>query len=265
MPRRSRLMALSLARLGLQSSQIRSSPEGQKGRLVNANLGVLDDNAGVVQHATLASTRNERSDAETFQTHDYAHTPDWHATRHQHAQRFLDQFVRQNAREIGDLPIDLIVRPVGMYTTEGIVYKGLQVLLEDAEFEINPLRLTGCIIPRVTSCDHTWTGTCGTGGLSTLRKFVLDGRSSRAEWIVQGLPLNKLILTGESPREFHDLAENIIISTIVGVVTIAAITAGKEALKRNILSRDPQPPTELALKSCLGPWARQWSGLYTGI
>jgi len=104
--------------------------------LVDANLGVLDDNAGEVQHATLASTRNERSDAETFQAFGFSHTPDWHGTRHQHAQRFVDQFVRQNAREIGELSVEYIIIPVRMYTTERIVYEELQHLLEDTDFEV---------------------------------------------------------------------------------------------------------------------------------
>ena len=68
---------------------------------------------------------------------------------------------------------------------------------------------------------------------------------------LQGLPIDRMILTKEKPKELQDLAGNAMTSTVVCVVILAALITFKEVLKEGAESRVQavvQPKVEFALK-----------------
>ncbi|RAK96334.1 putative SNF2 family helicase [Aspergillus ibericus CBS 121593] len=86
----------------------------------------------------------------------------------------------------------------------------------DREVEIRAFGILGCITP------------CGIPFLTT-RGGPLCGLESLA---LQGLPLERLLLTRESQRELQDLAGNAMSSTVVGAAVLAALIVGYKVLKR---------------------------------
>lgn len=68
---------------------------------------------------------------------------------------------------------------------------------------------------------------------------------------LQGLPIDRMILTKEKPKELQDLAGNAMTSTVVCAVILAALITFKDVLKEGAESRPQavvQPKVEFALK-----------------
>ncbi|PWY93181.1 hypothetical protein BO94DRAFT_573354 [Aspergillus sclerotioniger CBS 115572] len=91
----------------------------------------------------------------------------------------------------------------------------------DREIDIRAPGIAGCITP------------CGMPYLTT-RGGPLCGLESLA---LQGLPLDRLLLTRESQRELQDLAGNAMSSTVVGAAVLAALITGCRVLEKG----DRQP------------------------
>ena len=104
--------------------------------LMGVNLGVLDDATGIYPSDYSVITRIDKSEAENFRAYGYVYTMAWHGMRHQHAQTFLDQFVRQNMPKISKLPVQQSIQPHSMYAIENVTHKELQYQIESTNFKV---------------------------------------------------------------------------------------------------------------------------------
>ncbi|KAL4736993.1 hypothetical protein BDV11DRAFT_172351 [Aspergillus similis] len=95
----------------------------------------------------------------------------------------------------------------------------------DREMDSRAFGIVGCITP------------CGIPYMTT-RGGPLCGLESLA---LQGLPLDRLLLTQESQRELQDLAGNAMSSTVVGAAILSALIAGHKVLKKGDFSRTSKP------------------------
>ncbi|KAI9753984.1 MAG: peptide transporter ptr2 [Chaenotheca gracillima] len=86
------------------------------------NLGIDDDAPGVLRSSNAKKMQRDRTAAETFRAFKDIRSPAWHTNRHAVAQRFLDQFVRQNIAEIDEIPFTEELRPVFLSAAERAIY-----------------------------------------------------------------------------------------------------------------------------------------------
>ncbi|GAA6053725.1 hypothetical protein JCM3770_003185 [Rhodotorula araucariae] len=92
--------------------------------LLNVHLGINDDSEGV---ADAVKTRNsEATMAEKFRSYCDVRTRAWHIRRDQVAQRFLDQYARQNVAEIEDIPLETELVGVRLPGAEMAIYRELE-------------------------------------------------------------------------------------------------------------------------------------------
>ncbi|KAL6234151.1 hypothetical protein BDW75DRAFT_213122 [Aspergillus navahoensis] len=97
----------------------------------------------------------------------------------------------------------------------------------DREMDSRAFGIVGCITP------------CGIPYMTT-RGGPLCGLESLA---LQGLPLDRLLLTQESQRELQDLAGNAMSSTVVGAAILSALIAGHKVLKKGDSLKKRRPDT----------------------
>ncbi|KAL2829835.1 hypothetical protein BJY01DRAFT_261159 [Aspergillus pseudoustus] len=97
----------------------------------------------------------------------------------------------------------------------------------DREIDSRAYGIVGCITP------------CGIPYMTT-RGGPLCGLESLA---LQGLPLDRLLLTQETQRELQDLAGNAMSSTVVGAAILSALIVGHKVLKKGDESHAPVPDT----------------------
>ncbi|KAJ3235803.1 hypothetical protein HDU81_000159 [Chytriomyces hyalinus] len=91
---------------------------------LGVNLGVDDESDFT---GTVAKRRkNEATRAEQFHAFREIHTHEWHARRHQIAQKFLDQFVRQNIAEIDEIISEEVLVKVDLPPAERAIYLELE-------------------------------------------------------------------------------------------------------------------------------------------
>ncbi|KAG7093640.1 hypothetical protein E1B28_007303 [Marasmius oreades] len=69
---------------------------------LGVHLGIDDDSEGNSQE--VKKRRRERTAVEKFHSFREVNTLEWHAHRHEHGQKFLETFVRQNIAEIDEIP-----------------------------------------------------------------------------------------------------------------------------------------------------------------
>ena len=110
-------------------------------RLIGADIGVDDESMGSLLPDVNSSGKKDQSEAEQFRTYKHAHSIEWHEIRHKHAQKFLDQFCRQNVPRFG-LATHYLVRPIGMTTAQKIVHRELQAILEKSNMQITKSNTT---------------------------------------------------------------------------------------------------------------------------
>ncbi|BGP45700.1 hypothetical protein JCM10450v2_001530 [Rhodotorula kratochvilovae] len=92
--------------------------------LLHIHLGINDDSEGV---ADAVKTRNsEATMAEKFRSYCDVRTRAWHTRRDQVAQRFLDQYARQNVAEIEDIPLETELVGVRLPGAEMAIYRELE-------------------------------------------------------------------------------------------------------------------------------------------
>ncbi|KAL4812351.1 hypothetical protein BDW67DRAFT_188785 [Aspergillus spinulosporus] len=95
----------------------------------------------------------------------------------------------------------------------------------DREMDSRAFGIVGCITP------------CGIPYMTT-RGGPLCGLESLS---LQGLPLDRLLLTQESQRELQDLAGNAMSSTVVGAAILSALIAGHKVLRKGDFPRTSKP------------------------
>ncbi|BGP18858.1 hypothetical protein JCM10213_003513 [Rhodosporidiobolus nylandii] len=92
--------------------------------LLHVHLGIDDDNEGT--HKAVQTRESERTKAEAFRSFCDVHTRAWHARRDEVAQRFLDQFARQNVAEIEEIPLEVELVGVRLPGAEMAIYRELE-------------------------------------------------------------------------------------------------------------------------------------------
>ncbi|KAI9841565.1 MAG: hypothetical protein M1837_000611 [Sclerophora amabilis] len=86
------------------------------------NLGIDDDAIGVLKVSNMKKMQRDRTAAEAFRAFKDVRSPAWHINRHAVAQRFLNQFVRQNIAEIDEIPFQEELRPIPLSAAERAIY-----------------------------------------------------------------------------------------------------------------------------------------------
>ncbi|GAA5872529.1 hypothetical protein JCM8547_006937 [Rhodosporidiobolus lusitaniae] len=92
--------------------------------MLHVHLGTDDDNEGT--HAAVRVRADERTKAEEFRSYCDVRTKAWHKRRDDVAQRFLDQFARQNIAEIDEIPFDEEIVGVRLPGAEMAIYRELE-------------------------------------------------------------------------------------------------------------------------------------------
>ncbi|KAI9805360.1 MAG: hypothetical protein M1833_005813 [Piccolia ochrophora] len=100
------------------------------------NLGIDDDAIGVLKGQNIKNIQRDRTAAEKFQAFKQHRSPAWHSHRQEIAQRFLDQFVRQNIAEIDEIPSTLHIRAVKLPAAERAIYLELNQHLMSQDMKI---------------------------------------------------------------------------------------------------------------------------------
>ncbi|KAH7343761.1 hypothetical protein B0J17DRAFT_713921 [Rhizoctonia solani] len=88
------------------------------------HLGVDDDSIGT--SAVVKKRRKEQTAAESFHSFRDVRSLEWHIRRHQVAQSFLDQFVRQNVAEIDEIPSEEHIEHITLPAAERAIYLELK-------------------------------------------------------------------------------------------------------------------------------------------
>lgn len=100
---------------------------------LDVHLGVDDDGDG---SASSKKRRAQQTDVELFHAFREVRTLEWHAHRQQVAQRFLDQFVRQNVAEIDEIPWETHDVIVDLPAAERAIYLELEHQLTAQEMTV---------------------------------------------------------------------------------------------------------------------------------
>ena len=133
--------------------------------------------------------------------------------------RKLDDGYDMNYKEYSSLPFSVALHTNGIRRyldlSQGI----------DREIDSRPPGIMGCITP------------CGIPFITT-RGGPLTGREALA---LQGLPIDRLLLTRESHRELEDLAGNAMSSTVVGAAILSALISGYKILEKGGLGPVNRP------------------------
>ncbi|CAE6454320.1 unnamed protein product [Rhizoctonia solani] len=88
------------------------------------HLGIDDDSIGT--SALVKKRRKEQTAAESFHSFRDVRSLEWHIRRHQVAQSFLDQFVRQNVAEIDEIPSQEHIEYITLPAAERAIYLELK-------------------------------------------------------------------------------------------------------------------------------------------
>ncbi|KAL7269920.1 hypothetical protein RUND412_007381 [Rhizina undulata] len=100
------------------------------------HLGIDDDMEG-----KRSRTRKDRTDVENFTAFREVRSTNWHQRRHEIAQAFLNQFVRQNIAEIDEIPYEEHIVPVTLPAAERAIYLELEHHLQALEMNIRKGKL----------------------------------------------------------------------------------------------------------------------------
>ncbi|GAA6003370.1 hypothetical protein JCM10207_000301 [Rhodosporidiobolus poonsookiae] len=92
--------------------------------MLHVDIGCHDDNEGTAKAVKVRA--DERTKAEAFRSYCDVRTKAWHARRDEVAQRFLDQFARQNVAEIEDIPLTTELVGVRLPGAEMAIYRELE-------------------------------------------------------------------------------------------------------------------------------------------
>ncbi|GAA5867419.1 hypothetical protein JCM3774_002898 [Rhodotorula dairenensis] len=112
--------------------------------LLDVHLGIDDQNEGVADQVVIRN--KEATKAEEFRSYCDVRTKAWHANRDRVAQRFLDQYARQNRAEIDEIPLEIDEIPleiehvgVRLPGAEMAIYRELEHHLYSLDVNLNKL------------------------------------------------------------------------------------------------------------------------------
>lgn len=107
-------------------------------KTISVFLGIhlgIDDGAAV-KRENMKKIEKEKTAVEKFNSFREVRTPAWHQRRHQVAQKFLDQFVRQNIAEIDEIPFKEHIVPIHLPAAERAIYLELEHHLQALDMNI---------------------------------------------------------------------------------------------------------------------------------
>ncbi|KAI5807569.1 hypothetical protein DFH27DRAFT_651071 [Peziza echinospora] len=107
-------------------------------KTISVFLGIhlgIDDGAGVKKE-NMKKIEKEKTAVEKFNSFREVHSPAWHERRHEVAQSFLDQFVRQNIAEIDEIPFEEHIVPIHLPAAERAIYLELEHHLQALDMNI---------------------------------------------------------------------------------------------------------------------------------
>jgi SNF2-related domain len=100
------------------------------------NLGVDDDSVGAIKGGNIKLLQRDRTAVEAFRSFRQTLSPAWHEHRQAIAQRFLDQFVRQNIAEIGAFTVFDKTHVIALPAAERAIYNELFHTLQAQDMRI---------------------------------------------------------------------------------------------------------------------------------
>ncbi|KAI9812586.1 MAG: hypothetical protein M1827_004575 [Pycnora praestabilis] len=103
---------------------------------IGVHLGIDDDAVGILKPNNIKTLQKDRTSVEEFQSFRQIRSPAWHEHRDEVAQRFLDQFARQNVAEIVDIPFEEHLVGVMLPAAERALYLELQQQLMSQDMKI---------------------------------------------------------------------------------------------------------------------------------
>ncbi|KAK3070488.1 hypothetical protein LTS18_015092, partial [Coniosporium uncinatum] len=106
---------------------------------LGVNLGVDSFSSGPVTSQKWKTHRMEYTPAEQFNAFREMRTLTWHEDRHNRAQGFLDQFVRQNDAEIGEIRCVEVIVPFELRSDQRAVYLELLQHLKSNDMQVKSL------------------------------------------------------------------------------------------------------------------------------
>ncbi|KAI9808767.1 MAG: hypothetical protein M1825_003920 [Sarcosagium campestre] len=168
-------------------------------------LGVDDDAAGVIKGQNIKNMQRDRTAVESFQAFKQVRSPAWHQNRHRLAQRFLDDFVRQNIAEIDEIPFEERLRAVVLPAAERAIYMELNqhLMSQDMKIRKGRSRVDG---DREKRLNQT-LGSSKTPEEALVKRcshFTLDDLSRDRENAAQACD----IVVAERERQYADLLED---------------------------------------------------------
>ncbi|KAG8774484.1 hypothetical protein FRC12_001960 [Ceratobasidium sp. 428] len=104
------------------------------------HLGINDDSIGT--SALVKKRRKEETAAESFHSFRDVRSLEWHTRRHEVAQNFLNQFVRQNVAEIDEIKSEEHVMSVKLPAAERAIYLELKHHLQALDMNVKKTKKT---------------------------------------------------------------------------------------------------------------------------
>ena len=105
-------------------------------RFLGVNLGIDDDSNLSMSAKDLRRYRNDRTSVEMFQSLVHSSTPTWHEERQRHAQRFLDEFARQNDTDLTELECSNNLVVVALSPIEYAGYNEISQQLHNQDMKV---------------------------------------------------------------------------------------------------------------------------------
>lgn len=105
-------------------------------KFLGIDLGIDDFTTGVMNEKNISELTKNLTKGEQFRTFKQKQSYAWHNNRHQLAQRFLNQFVRQNIADIEAIDGATHFVPINLPGSERAMYIELQQLLAASEFKM---------------------------------------------------------------------------------------------------------------------------------
>ena len=105
-------------------------------RFLGVNLGIDDDSLLSMSARELRQYREERTAVEMFQSLVHSSSPTWHEERQEQAQRFLNNFARQNDADLSHVECSNMLVVVSMIPIEQAIYNEISQQLHNQDMKV---------------------------------------------------------------------------------------------------------------------------------
>lgn len=110
--------------------------------LLGVYLGINESMHNKKKGRGSSAAGDERTQLEKFNAMMDVKSVHWHQNRHKHAQKFVDQFLRQNIAEIDEIPLENHVIRIDLPPAEKAIYSELESHLKSLEMDKNKGRVS---------------------------------------------------------------------------------------------------------------------------